>query len=962
VTRVERVFHAALERGSAERADFLDNACGGDAGLRRRVEWLLAQDAAASQFLETPAVSVAARRQLLTAAHDPCAPVVTAPTDATATIAAGTSLGPYEIRAKLGAGSMGDVYCAHDRRLHRDVALKILPDPFPFEPNRVDRFQREARVLAALNHPNIAAIYDFEHSAGAWALVLELVEGPTLADRIEHGPIRSDDAIPIASQIGAAVEYAHENGVVHRDLKPANIKVRADGTVKVLDFGLATMLEARPANDRGSSESGGTPSSDGAVCGTPAYMSPEQVRGQKVDRRADVWAFGCVLFEMLTGSAAFRGDTPADILVAVMSTDPDWRLLPASTPVAIRRLLARCLQKDARRRLRDIGDALLDLEEARTGPGEAPAQLASARHRYFLFAGILSLVALTAASVVGLLIRQSTVAGSELRLEIATPGGAEDNTAVASLAISPDGKTLALVATSDGRAQLWVRPLGSASGHFVSGTEGSSFPFWSPDSRSIGFFGGGKLKRVGIDGGPVQAIADAPAGRGASWSADDTILFTPTNSSPIMRVAASGGRPMAVTRLGPNESVHAAPVLLPDGEHFLFYVPISKKARGVNVGRLDASDSTRLLDTDGSAVYASGGRLLFVRQGALFAQDFDAKRLQLSGEPFAVADRIAMGGSGIAAVSASASGPIVYRAGSGAARRQLVWVDRAGREISKIGEPTTGAALNPSLSPDGHLVALQRSLDGNIDIWQLDVERGALSRLISNPATEVAPLWSPDGEHIVFTSTRNGSFDLYQKSISHPETEELILSSPHTKSVTDWSLDGRWLLYRDVDPKTGFDIWALPVDGPRKPFAVVQTDADERDAQFSPDGKWIAYASNEAGRFDVYLQSFPAPPRKWLVSTNGGAQPRWRRDGRELFYVTLDGRLAAVPIQLNQSREGIDISAPAILFSAAIGGAIQGMDRHQYIASGDGQRFLLNRVADESASPITVILNWKGKP
>ncbi len=899
----------------------------------------------------------------------------------------GTRLGQYQVLALLGAGGMGEVYRARDYKLNRDIALKVLPDLFAVDPDRLARFQREAQLLASLNHPHIAAIYGFEDAGDRHALVLELVEGPTLAERIDGStgsrdpaqptvgraqpsgrPLPLEEALPIARQIAEALEAAHDHGIVHRDLKPGNIKLRPDGTVKVLDFGLAKARDPvdvehdikRPEASQSPTLTTPAMTRAGVILGTAAYMSPEQARGMPVDKRTDIWAFGCVLYEMLTGSRAFEGDHVTDTLAAVVRADPDWSRLPPGTPLGVRRLLGRCLEKNRTRRLRDIGDAVLDLDDRQTETSEKSSANRGVPLLRERMAWVSALVLL--AGVVAAMAFRPVRPAPEMRLEITTPWVGFDNLDAASLALSPNAVTLAFVATAEGLPRLWVRHLNSTTARPIPGTGGASLPFWSPDSRSIGFFADGKLKRVDVDSGSVQILANAPVGRGGSWSRDGVILFTPTNSGLIQRVSATGGEAANVTGRVPSQMSHVFPQFLPDNRHFLFYVQGTAEARGVYVAQLDGGQPIHLLDADAAAIYATPGRLLFVRQGTLFAQDFDIARLALSGGPFSVADQVAVSGGGSAALSASDAGHVAYRAGLPGGLRQLVWVDRSGRELERIGEPISGVAVNPAISPDGRRLVLQRTIDGNIDIWQLELGRGTLSRLVSNPALDVNPIWSPDGRWIAFGSNRMGAVDLYRKSATGSGSEEPLLKSPNTKSVTDWSLDGQWLLYRDADPNTGFDVWALPMTGEQKPLLVVQTSFDERDAQFSPDGKWVAYGSNESGRFEIYVQPFPGPGTKWRISTNGGAQVRWRRDGKELFYIALDGRLAAVPITLDPNAQTVGAGEPTLLFTAPIGNPVPTIDRHEYMASADGERFLLNTLTGESSSPVTIILNFRPKP
>jgi serine/threonine protein kinase len=871
----------------------------------------------------------------------------------------GARLTAYQILGLIGSGGMGKVYRARDTKLNRDVALKVLPEEFALDADRLARFKREAQVLASLNHPNIAAIYGLEEADGVRALVLEFVEGPTLADRIAQGPIPLDEALPIARQVADALEAAHEHGIIHRDLKPSNIKVRTDGTVKVLDFGLAKALDLAPASDLSQSPTMTSPAMTGmgVILGTAAYMSPEQAKGRPVDKRADIWAFGCVLYEMLTGRRAFQGEAVSDTLATVLKSDPSWSALPSDLPPAIRRLLRRCLTKDSKGRIGDASTARIEIDEVQRGPyvdGEMVQK--TPRHRERLaWISILALVALIAV-VLGLFPFRPPSAAPERRLEITTP----PTTHPMSLAISPDGQKIVFAATSQGRSQLWLRALDSVSARPLAGTDGASLPFWSPDSRSVGFFTDIRLQRIDIDGGSVRALANAEVGYGGAWNNDGVILFSPAPANPIFRIPATGGEPAAVTRLEtPHQQHHYFPQFLPDGRHFLYHVLGSPEARGVYVGRLDGSQTRRLLDADAPAVYASSGHLLFVRQGTLFAQQLDPVPLALTEKPFPVAERVTVGYRlPVAALSTSAAGPLVYRSGSAEVLPQLVWFDRSGKEIGKVGSPDSAGVISPSLSRDDRRVALFRFVNGNVDVWVLELGRSVVSRFTSDAAEDVFPKWSPDDTRIVFSSNRKGTFDLYQKPADGAGNEELLLATSQRKRATDWSLDGRFLLYGSADPKMGTDIWALPMDGDRKPFPVVQTDFEEGDGQFSPDGKWIAYRSNESGRFEIYVQPFPGPGGKSLMSTTGGRLARWRHDGKELFYIALDNRLMAVPIQLASNGQAVEAGAPVPLFAMRVGGQrVMFGGGDMYMVSSAGQRFLISALTEEAASPITVILN-----
>jgi serine/threonine protein kinase len=874
----------------------------------------------------------------------------------------GTRLGPYEIVSALGAGGMGEVYRARDARLDRDVAIKILPETFAADPERVIRFQREAKVLASLNHPNIAIIHGLEQAGGAHALVMELVEGEDLAQRIARGAIPVDEALPIAKQIAEALEAAHEQGILHRDLKPANIKVRPDGTVKVLDFGLAKAMEP-PSSAMSVSVSQGptitTPAmmtGVGMILGTAAYMSPEQATGKEADRTSDVWAFGCVLYEMLSGQPVFGGTTTAEILSEVLKSEPDWKRLPPSTPEGIRRLLRRCLEKDRKERLRHVGDARIEIRDAQSGPdinSQLRPNVSRSRERLAWAAALLF------AAGAGLAIvwpRQPAPAPLEARLEISTPSTSDP----ASFAISPDAKTIVFVATSQGRLPLWLRRLDSSAARPLAGTDGASLPFWSPDSQSVGFFADGKLKRIDIDSGSVQPLAEAPIGGGGTWSRNGVILFSPLPPLSVFRVSAAGGDVTPQTLVVPPQQGHNSPHFLPDGRHFLYFVRGSPEVRGIYVGQIDEPSSRRLRDADSGAVYVRPGHLLFVREGTIFAQPFDLDRLQFTGDPFLLAEQAASGAQGPPA--ASAVGPIAYRTGAEFPVRQLVWVDRSGTELEKVGEPV--ADLNaPALSQDGKRVALFRIVGGNVDIWSLDVERRGLDRLTSDPADDVVPIWSSDDKSILFSSNRKGLGNLYLKVVAEVGSERLLLTTPQIKLPNDWSADGRFVLYSSFDQRSKADLWGLRLEDPSRPFVVAQTDGSNASGQFSPDGQWIAHTSNESGRWEVYIRPFPPTGGKSLISTNGGVMPRWRPDGKELFYVALDDRLMAVPIRQDREKHTVEAGDPVALFATRIGGARQQTMFGQYEVAPNGQRFLMNNVAgDVTAAPITIIMNWKPKP
>jgi Tol biopolymer transport system component len=693
-------------------------------------------------------------------------------------------------------------------------------------------------------------------------------------------------------------------------------------------------------------------------------MAPEQARGKAADRRSDIWAFGVVLFEMLTGRHAFEGDGVSVTLAAVLKTDPDWNALPAGTPIPIRRMLSRCLQKDPKRRLQASGEARVQIEDLLSGAPEplTPRQPAAQPRWRGTLPWVAASVLLAALGGLSLVHFREAVPAvpPEMRLEISTP--ATDHPS--SFALSPDGRMIVFSVTAEGQSRLWVRSLDAASAKPLRGTEDGIWPFWSPNSRSVGFFADAKLKRIDIDGGSVQVLANTNASspRGATWNRDGVILFAPRTTQAIFRVAAAGGAPSPVTRLLATQSGHLFPQFLPDGRHFLFYAIGPPGRGGVYVGQLDSQDARRVVDADTAATYASSGHLLFVRQDTLFGQRFDPARLTLIGDAAPISDQVVVESDPTARmspVSASAAGLIAHRTGAGVSSQQFVWVDRFGTELEKVGTSDVFRPANPALSPDGRRVVLDRTLEGNPDVWVLELGRGVPTRLTADPAVDAYPLWSPDGKTIVFASNRTGVFDLYQMPAAGG-VEEPLLATPLSKVPLDWSRDSRFLLYLVVDPKTASaDLWALRLADGRKSFPVVQTPFNENWGQFSPDGKWVAFQSNASGRVEVYIQSFPGPGPSIRVSTTGGAQARWRPDGKELFYIGLDGRLMAVSITVAASGD-VEPGVPVPLFATHIGGALLGSLRQNYMVSPDGQRFLMNTVVSEGpASPITLILNWR---
>lgn len=693
----------------------------------------------------------------------------------------------------------------------------------------------------------------------------------------------------------------------------------------------------------------------GVLLGTAAYMSPEQARGRPADKRSDIWAFGCVLYEMLTGRRPFDGGDIADVLARVIGGKPNFTALPPTIPPATRRLLRRCLESDRKRRLPDIGVARLEIDEALTTPTGVEASPSTppphvTRERLLWAAGIVATG--IAAATAGLYVRPASVDVSEVRLHINTPPGNPAN-----FAMSPDGRTVVFQAITQGRTQLWLRPLASEEARALAGTDGAIYPFWSPDSRSVGFFADQKLKRIDIGDGAVRSLADAPSGfNGATWNRDGVILFVPANSSPLYRVAADGGQPMAVTHMEtPRQVAHRFPHFLPDGRHFVYWASGAPEVNGVYVGDLDSGSTSRLLDADTFAGFAPPDQLLYVRRETLLAQRLNIRTLQLEGAPRAVSERVERDSFVVlrAAVSASTSGRLAYRAAA-TVRRRVIWLDRMGRQISSVGEFDTGSVgAELRLSPDGRLIALMRRVSGEQDLWLMENPRGVLRRLTSGTRDEGAAVWSPDSTRVAFSSNPRGIRDLHQIAVSGLDTEKALLESSENKNPHDWSPDGRFILYASISPDTAWNLWVLPLQGDRKPFAIVQTRYDESEGRFSPNGRWIVYTSNETGRNEVYARPFPGPGSGTRISINGGTDAQWRGDAREIFYLAPDGRLMAVPIVLPPDGRGIETGTPVGLFAIGPNAA--------FFASPDGQRFLVNTLLDgETTPPITVLLNWAG--
>jgi eukaryotic-like serine/threonine-protein kinase len=885
-------------------------------------------------------------------------------------LAVGTRVGSYEILSLIGAGGMGEVYRAKDTRLKRDVAIKVLPEAFANDPERVARLQREAELLASLSHPNIAQIHGIEQNA----LVLELIDGPTLADRIAQGPIPLDEALPIARQIAEALEAAHEQGIIHRDLKPANIKLRPDGAVKVLDFGLAKALEpvSVQGGDVTASPTITSPAMTkmGIILGTAAYMSPEQARGKAVDKRTDIWAFGCVLYEMLTGRRAFDGDEVTDVLASVLERDVDLRAVPVSVPPAVRRLLRRCLAKDRRERLSGIEVARLEIDEALIGAPEiaqAPSAAALSRWEHVAWAAAV----VGAAAIVGNAAyhsRPSPPPPAEVRFEIPVT----QMRFISDFSVSPDGRRVAFAAAApDGREGVWIRALDSPTARLLPGTENSApqsvWPAWSPDSRFIVFAADGNLKKIDVTGGPPQTLT--PLGGqmgGATWNRDNVIIFG-SNDHGLRRISASGGEVTAVSERDKSleETYHDAPVFLPDGKHFLYLAWSNPKPenRAIFISSLDSPSRTRLMTAESNAVYAQG-HLLFLRGDTLVGQPFDPDRLQFTGDAVALDVRVAKVTGEVAAVSVSDTGTLVYRApGDETPSRQLLWMDRTGKTVRATDvdfQMTPGLKLSTS----GKQIAFTEGLPPDIFIY--DFDRRTKTRLTTHPSVDHSPVWSPDGTRVVFDSHRTldgqatSEAGLYEKPSNGATVEQPILDRENgvQHSPRDWSADGSTLVFAKQGQNGRWNLWGLPLTGDRKPFPYRSGEFNENEASLSPNGRFLAFTSNESGKNEVIVQPFPDPSRgRWQISTEGGSAPRWRRDGRELFYLDLKGRLTGVSVtttpDFSIQKPTLQIQTP-LPVPLPVGGVL-----FPYDVAPDGERFLLTvPIKGVAATPISVRVNW----
>jgi len=868
----------------------------------------------------------------------------------------GKTLAHYEVLSKIGEGGMGEVFRARDTHLNRDVALKILPEELSGDPDRAARFEREATTLASLQHPNVASIYGYEQSEGVRFLVMELVEGEDLAERLRRGAIPVDDVVRIASQIALGLEAAHERTIVHRDLKPANVRIDPDGAVKILDFGLARAYSG-DASDEYDAESSPTLTAAmtqvGVILGTAAYMSPEQARGKKVDKRSDIWAFGVILYEMLMGRPLFRGETVTDILGAIVHSEPDLSELPDRIPPGLRTLLGRCLTSDVQDRLRDIGEVRYALAHLESLAPNTPVTAMSRRSgKGWRVATLVLLVALAGVTLLSLRrqpsqpVIQASIglpAGNVLRT-LGTNGG--------SMRFSPDGQSIAFVVQSLGRQQIWVRSLAEREAHPVQGTEGGHRPFWSPDGKSLGFFAFGSMRRVAAAGGAPLTIAAAADGRGGCWLADGTIIFAPTPGSGLFRIDAAGGEARQVTE--PGTSSHREPRLTGEAGQFLFLQDNGGAGWKICLAHVDGQAHREVVVSSGGAEYVDG-QLLFLRGTTLVAQPLDLGSGQLSGEAVPLAEGVVRDKDfGIGAFSVSTQGGLAYQSDQGVGS-QLVFFDREGTKLGEVGE--RGGYSQAAWSPDNTRIAvIVDEGDGSSDFWMIDAETGGRQRFTFTPKGEAAsrtqPAWAPDGDRLYFTLETEGRSAIYSKRTDGGGEEDFLVEFPDAKIWPyDVSHDGQWLLFGYEMEDSAEDLWVMPLTGEGEARPLFKTPFDEWPGSFSPDGHWLAVDSDESGRREIYVIPFPDGGGKWQVSRAGGRYPMWREDGQELFFQDPEGGIMAVSMDL--AGDKFSSGEPQRLFQSFMVSGAMG----DFAPSREGDRMLVVEHAVQEA-PISIFLNW----
>jgi serine/threonine protein kinase/Tol biopolymer transport system component len=868
----------------------------------------------------------------------------------------GTKLGPYEIQSPLGAGGMGEVYRARDTRLERTVAVKILPAQFSSDPVRKQRFEREAKTISSLNHPHICVLYDVGHHDGMDFLVMECVEGETLAKRLEKGPLPLDQVLKYGAQIADGLDKAHRSGVVHRDLKPGNIMLTPTGA-KLLDFGLAKPAAAPVSAATLTAVRTAPVTEEGTIVGTFQYMSPEQVEGKEVDGRSDIFSLGAVLYEMVTGKRAFEGKSQLSVASAILEKEPEpISAVKPMTPPALDRCIRRCLAKEPERRWQNAGDLASELQWiAETGSqagvaGRVPAGRSSRERAAWLLAATLSMLLIGAVAAWW---QASNRRPPAMYFHTSVPFAAND------LALSPDGRTVVMVAYTQQATNymLWTYEVGGHRTNSLDGTQGVTYPFWSPDGKFIGFFADGKLKKVEVSGGRPEVLCDAPNGRGGAWNRDGVILFTPEAVGGLFRVSSSGGSPVEMTKpdMSRFEQSHRWPVFLPDGRHFLYLGANfggKTEYNAIFIGSLDSQERRLLVSTSANVAYAEPGYLLYLRDRTLVAQTFDRRRYVLNGEPHTLSDEVLYTPLvGRAVFSASSGEVLITQTGKGASLSHLTWFDRSGSPTGTVGAP--GSYNNIRLSPDGRRVATdQTDLDGRrTDIWAHELAGSAAARLTFDLGNDQTPVWSPDAEQIVFISNQTGRSQLYLKNADGSGSEEEVADlGASSGNPWDWSRDAKYILFRKAN-----ELWYLSWPG-REAKPLSQAKWTVRNAQFSPDGRWMAYASNETGSWEIYVSPFPGVKGKWQVSSAGGQEPRWRQDGKELFYLSPDGKMMAAAVTTGASFKA---GSPVALFQTHRRQPVSSQDQFSYDVRADGQKFLvITKVDEANAAPLSVLLNW----
>ena len=884
------------------------------------------------------------------------------------TLSAGTKLGRYEIRSMIGEGGMGEVYRARDLEISRNVAIKVLPPGVGAELDSLQRFRQEACAAGALSHPNILSIYDVGTHDGTAYVVSELLEGETLRQRIAGTALGPRRAVDYAVQIAQGLAAAHEKGIIHRDLKPDNIFITNDGRVQILDFGLAklTQLDAERAQADLTTRRVDTVS--GVVIGTVGYMSPEQVKGRRVDQRSDIFSFGAILYEMLSGRRAFHGESSAETMSAILKEDPpDLSDTSKAVSPALERLINHCLEKNPEARFHSARDLVFALEglsgsTVTSQPVTALGESAVTKWRDrmpWIVAGLFALLAAFAFLFPYIRPAQKEEIHA-VRLTIPPPAKG----VVSTLSVSPDGRRVVYGApNADGKQVLWLRSLDSATVQPLPGTDNPYFTtFWSPDSRNLAFVSStdNKLKRIDVTGGAPQNIANAPNGRGGTWNRDGVIVFAPASEGALVRVSAAGGAVTEVTALDQsrNEISHRFPWFLPDGRHFLFFARgATYEGNSIRLGSLDSKESKHLIEADSGAVYSPPGYLLYVREGTLMAHAFDLDRLELKGEPIAISDA-AIGfdlSSNLARFSVSETGVLVYYGGTDFNKADLVWVDRQGKQLGTVAKAADYGYIRLSRD-DKRLAIALRDPSTRWDLWIHDLSHEGQTRFTFDSGNEIFPIWSPDGGRIAFSSNRDGHVNMYQKPSNGSGNEEQLLVSNDAEFCNDWSTDGQFIAFHKLTPQTRSDIWIVPMSGDRKPFAYLETPFGEREARFSPNGLWIAYVSDETGPREVYVQSFPIGRGKWQVSRGGGGPPKWRGDGKEIFFVSGDKLMS---VEVKTEGDTFEMGTPQPLFEIRGAPLPGGLGGSAFDATADGQKFLIGMPVQEATFvPITVVLNW----